>query len=86
MLPRMNPAAVPGAIANRMLEREAWARQRLAAHAGRMFVIAIGPATAMFSIEETGKLGSVRTPATAPYLTLGMSPLDLRALLANPAR
>jgi len=94
MLPRMNPAAVPGtiagAIANRMLEREAWARQRLAAHAGRMFVIAIGPATAMFSIDEvgklSGKLSSVRAAATAPDLTLGMSPLDLPAFLANPAR
>ena len=90
MLPRMNPAAIPGtiagAIANRMLEREAWARQRLAAHAGRMFVIAIGPATAMFSIDETGQLSSVLAAATAPDLTLGMSPLDLPAFLANPAR
>jgi hypothetical protein len=36
MIPsRINPAVIPGAIANRMLERESWARQRLAAHAGR---------------------------------------------------
>jgi ubiquinone biosynthesis protein UbiJ len=84
--PRIDPAAIPGAIANRMLEREAWARQRLAAHARRMFVIAIGPAKAAFSIDDTGKLSSVLAAAAAPDLTLRMSPLDLPAFLANPAR
>jgi ubiquinone biosynthesis protein UbiJ len=85
-LPRIDPAAIPGGIANRMLEREAWARQRLAAHAGRMFVIVIGPATAAFSIDDTGKLSSVFAAATAPDLTLRVSPFDLPAFLANPSR
>ena len=43
MPPTLDPATIPGAIANRVLDREAWARQRLAAHAGRTFVIAVGP-------------------------------------------
>jgi ubiquinone biosynthesis protein UbiJ len=83
---RMNPAALPGAIANRMLEREAWARQRLAAHAGKVFAIATGPAAAAFRIDETGQMASARSAETASDLTLRLSPFDLPAFLADPAR
>jgi ubiquinone biosynthesis protein UbiJ len=84
--PRIDPAAIPGAIANRMLEREAWARQRLAAHAGRLFVVASGPATAAFEIDETGKVASALAPSRTPDLTLRLSPLDVPAFLADPTR
>ena len=83
--PRLDPAAIPGAIANRMLEREAWARQRLAVHAGKLFVVSSGPAAA-FEIDETGKVTSALTPGRAPDLTLRLSPLDLPAFLADPTR
>ncbi len=86
MRPQIDPLVIPGAIANRMLEREAWARQRLAAHAGRVFVIAVGPAAGAFSIDETGQLASGLPPERTPDLTLRVSPLGLPAFLADPAR
>jgi ubiquinone biosynthesis protein UbiJ len=79
-----DPAAVPGAIANRMLEREAWAQQRLAAHAGRTFVLAAGPAAAAFSIDGTGRVASAPARGAAADLTLRLSPLDVPAFLADP--
>jgi ubiquinone biosynthesis accessory factor UbiJ len=82
----IDPAAIPGAIANRMLEREAWARQRLSAHAGKVFVVAVRPAATAFAIDETGRLSSALPADGAPDLTVRVSPLDLPAFLANPAR
>jgi ubiquinone biosynthesis protein UbiJ len=84
--PALDPAAMPGAIANRVLEREAWARQRLAAHAGRTFVIASGPAASAFAIDESGKVASALPAASTPDLRLRVSPLDVPALLADPTR
>ena len=84
--PGIDPAAIPGAIANRMLEREAWARQRLAAHAGRVFVVAAGPAAAAFAIDETGTLASSPAGSRAPDLTVRLSPQDVPAYLADPTR
>lgn len=84
--PRIDPAAIPGAIANRMLEREAWARQRLAVHAGRIFVVASGPAATAFEIDDTGKVASTLGQSRAPDLTLRLSPLDVAAFLADPSR
>jgi ubiquinone biosynthesis accessory factor UbiJ len=86
MAPRIDPAVIPGAIANRMLEREAWARQRLAAHAGRVFIVAIGPAATVFAVDGTGRVSSTLAADAAPDLTLRLSPLDLPAFLANPTR
>lgn len=83
---QLDPAAIPGAIANRMLEREAWARQRLVAHAGRVFMIAIGPASTAFAIDETGRLSSSAPSGGVTDLVVRLSPLDLPAFLANPAR
>ena len=86
VLPRIDPAAIPGAIANRMLEREAWARQRLAAHAARLVVIASGLASAAFEIDDGGRVTSALTARRAPDLTLRVSPFDVPAFLADPAR
>jgi len=81
-----DPATLPGALANRMLDRETWARQRLAAHAGRSFVLAVGPAASAFAIDTAGHVASSpRTRGTAD-LTLSVSPLDLPGFLADPAR
>jgi len=86
MPPTLDPATIPGAIANRVLDREAWARQRLAAHAGRTFVIASGPAASAFAIDESGKVASALPSACTPDLTLRLSPLDVPAFLADPTR
>jgi ubiquinone biosynthesis protein UbiJ len=68
---------------NRTLERETWARERLAAHAGRTVRIVVGPARAAFAIDTGGQL---REATAAPDLTLNVSPLRLPALLAQPGR
>jgi ubiquinone biosynthesis protein UbiJ len=76
----MQPAAL---IANRWLDRESWARERLSAHAGRTLRIAIGPATASLAIDEKGRFIEA---AAAPDLTLTISPLRLPTFLAHPER
>ena len=68
---------------NRTLERETWARERLAAHAGRTVRFVVGPAHAAFAIDTSGQLHGA---AAAPDLTLTVSPLRLPALLAQPGR
>lgn len=81
-----DPAGLPGALANRVLDREAWARQRFAAHAGRSFVVAVGPAASAFAIDATGHVASTLGARGAADLTLTVSPLDLPAFLADPSR
>jgi ubiquinone biosynthesis protein UbiJ len=70
-------------IINRTLDREAWARERLAAHAGRTVRLATGPAQVGYTIDGTGRL---RDATAAPDLTLTISPLRVPALLAQPGR
>jgi len=74
----------PGAfLFNRTLERERWARDKLAAHAGRVVRFKVGPASATWAIETDGR---VRETTDAPDLTLTVSPLRLPTLLAQPSR
>jgi ubiquinone biosynthesis protein UbiJ len=81
-----DPNAIPAALANRVLDREAWARQRLAAHAGRSFVVSVGPAASAFAIDDAGRVASTSSGGAAPDLRLSVSPLDLPAFLADPTR
>jgi ubiquinone biosynthesis accessory factor UbiJ len=76
----MNVAAE---IINRTLDRESWARERLAAHAGRTVRFAVGPAHVGYAIDDGGRL---RDATAAPDLTLTISPLRLPGLLAQPGR
>jgi ubiquinone biosynthesis protein UbiJ len=70
-------------IINRTLDREAWARERLAVHAGRTLRLVTGPAHIGYTIDATGRL---RDATAAPDLTLTISPLRVPALLAQPGR
>ncbi len=70
-------------IANHALERERWARDRLAGHAGRTVRVQIGPALRSFAIDGDGRL---HDSEAAPDLTLGISPLKVPALLSQPGR
>jgi ubiquinone biosynthesis protein UbiJ len=81
-----DPSAIPGEVANRLLEREAWARQRLAAHAGRSFALAIGPVATKFVIDASGQFDSSLAGSSPPDLTLRLSPFDVPAFLADPSR
>ena len=62
-------------IANRALEREHWARDKLAGHAGRTRARQCGPALQAFAIDGDGRCGDSEA---APDLTLGISPLRCR--------
>jgi ubiquinone biosynthesis protein UbiJ len=78
-------AALPSALVNRALEREAWAQACLAAHAGRAFAIAVGPVATTMRIDATGKVASA-SDADPPDLRLEVSPVGLPSFLANPRR
>jgi ubiquinone biosynthesis accessory factor UbiJ len=79
----MQAFAPPVGLANRVLEREDWARERLSAHAGRTVRMICGPIHSSLAITAGGML----TPAhDNPDLTLTISPLRLPTLLAYPER
>jgi ubiquinone biosynthesis protein UbiJ len=71
---------------NRLLEREPWARGRLAAFAGRTLLVRIGPMTSVHRIGPHGQLESIPLAGTTADLTLSLSPLDVPAFLADPRR
>lgn len=79
----MGPVA---SLANHALEREAWARERLAAHAGRVVVVVIGPVATGMRIDASGRFQTTPLAGHAPDLTLTLSPFGVPSLLANPAR
>ena len=74
-----------GALANRALERETWARERLVPHAGRRVTLAVGPVVVPFAIDASGLIDPDPAPG-APDLALSVSPLVLPAFLAAPGR
>lgn len=84
-----DPAQGPASIANRMLADQSWARDRLAAMAGRTFSLAIGPLSSPLSarwrIASDGTLESASGGTTAD-LQLALSPFSLPAFLADPSR
>ncbi len=73
-------------LANRILEREAWARDKLAVHAGRTVLVTIGFLRAHYRIDDQGMVDAIAGAAAEPDLTLSISPLTLPPLLANPRR
>jgi len=77
------PAGIGSDLANRILEGETWAHDKLAVHAGRVFIVAIGPTSAGFRIGDDGTFQSVSNAVT-PDLRLFLSPLDLPSFLADP--
>jgi ubiquinone biosynthesis protein UbiJ len=81
-----DPSALPGALANRVLEREAWARTQLAAHAGRVFVVTAGPLATAMRIDATGMVETVPLASNAADLRLTLSPLAAPSFLADPTR
>jgi ubiquinone biosynthesis accessory factor UbiJ len=78
--------ALGDAALNRLLEGEPWARDRLAAHAGRVFTIRVGPVVTAFRIDANGALASAQLAGATPDLVLTLSPLNVPAFLADPRR
>lgn len=73
-------------FANQMLERETWARQRLAVHAGRTFVLVAAPVVAPFRIGDTGLLEDYALADGPADLRLTIQPWSVPGLLADPSR
>ncbi|MEO8306316.1 MAG: hypothetical protein ABI724_19555 [Betaproteobacteria bacterium] len=80
------PGALAPALVNRALDSEAWAQTCLATHAGRTFMIAIGPATALMRIDAAGRVHAAPRAEYPPDLTLRLSPLSVASFLAAPRR
>ena len=70
-------------LANYVLEREDWARERLSPHAGRTLRLVCGPIASTLAIAPSGMLSPSQAAAD---LTLSISPLRLPTLLAHPER
>ena len=83
---RLNRSGPAARLANRILEREAWAREKLAAHAGRTVLVTIGLLRAHYRISDLGMVETIAAPPAEPDLALSISPLTLPSLLANPQR
>ncbi|MEO8345665.1 MAG: hypothetical protein ABI607_08225 [Betaproteobacteria bacterium] len=81
--PDLNGA--PARLANRILDDESWAREKLAPFAGRLFTLTVGPLVTRNVITGDGKLEQALLSAPAD-LELSMSPLSVPAFLANPSR
>jgi ubiquinone biosynthesis protein UbiJ len=73
-------------IANALLGDEAWAREKLRAHAGRSFRLRSGPIASVFAIGADGTLEALPIRDAAPDAELEISPFDAPALLAAPER
>ena len=72
-------------LANHVLEREEWARDKLAPFAGRVFAVSVGPLTSAMRIGERGTLEAAGATETAD-LRLRLSPLAVPSFLAQPKR
>lgn len=78
--------ALTNAAVNRMLAHEPWARDRLASHAGRAFMVRVGPLTTGFRIAPDGTLESAPLAGATPDLALALAPHNVPAFLADPGR
>ena len=83
----LDPASALGrGIANHLLAGEDWAREKLRAHAGRVFSLASGPVSVAFVVRDDGTVDAAPARGPAPDAELHVAPLDVPALLADPSR
>ena len=76
----LNQAAV--AVLNRMLGREAWAREKLAPFAGRVVRLEAPPFSLQWAVAEGGTLTA--SEAGAPAVTIGVAVSSLPFALLDP--
>jgi len=74
------------AAAKRFADAAPWVRERLAAHAGKRFTLVAGILVTRWRIAADGSLESMSPADAVDDLRLSVSPLDLSAFLAEPAR
>ena len=78
--------ALTNAAANRLLEQEPWARERLVPYAGRTFMVRVGPLSTAFRVDNRGLLLHEPLAGAKPDLVLTLSPLSVAPFLADPRR
>jgi len=79
-------SAIGEKLANRVLNDESWAREKLRPHAGRSFTLGCGPVSSGYTVRDDGTLGA-RAPGGGPAdAELYLSPLDVPGFLADPSR
>jgi ubiquinone biosynthesis protein UbiJ len=82
-----DPASALGeSLANRLIRDEDWAREKLAAHGGRSFVVRSGPLSTAYAIRPDGEIEAREALVSAADVEVSISPLDVPALLADPLR
>jgi ubiquinone biosynthesis protein UbiJ len=82
-----DPASTLGEqVANRLLRDEAWAREKLAPHAGRTFSLSCGPVATAYAVQEDGTVVARASGGGPADAEIYVSPLDLPAFLADPSR
>ncbi len=82
-----DPASALGErVANRLIESEDWARERLRAHAGRSFLVRSGLVAAIYRVRDDGTFEALPARGTVADAELHVSPLVLPTLLAHPDR
>ena len=82
-----DPASALGeSVANALIGSEAWAREKLRAHAGQSFRLRSGPVASVFAITSEGTLEALPERDAMPDAELQVSPFDAPALLAAPER
>ncbi|HVF62862.1 MAG TPA: hypothetical protein VNE58_02570 [Casimicrobiaceae bacterium] len=79
-------SALTERVANRLLEDEAWAREKLRAHASESFLVTCGPIATLFGVTADGTLESLSLRDKVPSVTIRISPFDVPAFLAHPER
>lgn len=80
------PNALGARTLNQALERAPWARDKLAAHAGRSVVVHVGPLDGGFRVAPDGQVAPLPRDAPPADLHLRVSPLHLSSFLADPRR
>lgn len=79
----VNPTVV--ALLNRMLEREAWAREKLAPFAGRVVRLEAPPFALQWSVRDDGMLAAADDGVPAVTIGLALSSLPFALLDPNAA-
>jgi len=78
---KVDPAAFPSTIANRVLERESWAREKLAPFAGRCARVEAFPFALLLGVAQGGRF---EVGTGEPHVTIAVDGAQLPALLFDP--
>ena len=82
----LGPDALGARALNQALDRAPWAREKLAAHAGRRVKVHVGPLQGGFVVQADGQVAHLAHDGLPADLHLKLSPLNVSSFLADPRR